>query len=141
MASEIELMLLLMVRYGWLRCNLHRLEVGLGTARDLACESLDWTKFCRGDTDCSLTWLWSRLEAASNLGSHPIFMILGEVVIEVSLCGERLVTVFAGTMVGFLACVQTEMRLEVSFLVECLLTVLERTDKVALAFMFFQMHF
>jgi len=44
-------------------------------------------------------------------------------------------------MVGLLAGVQSEMRLQVSFLIECLLAILKWTDKITRSIVLLQVHF
>ena len=65
-----------------------------------------------------------------------LLMSLEEVIVKVTLSCECLRATFELTKVGFFASVQPKMSLKITFFIEGLLAVLERTNKVACAIMF-----
>ena len=62
------------------------------------------------------------------------------VIIQTPLRGKAGVAVFSVAQVWALPSVQTKVRLQVSLFVKGLATIFDRTDVVALAFVFVQMH-
>ena len=62
------------------------------------------------------------------------------VIVQVALSGERALTALGSAVIGLFTSVQSQMRLEVTFLVESLAAVLKWTDEVTLALVLFEMH-
>ena len=65
---------------------------------------------------------------------------LVKVIIQVALRCEGALTALGGAVIGLFTSVQSQMRLEVTFLVESLAAVLKWTDEVTLALVLFEMH-
>ena len=68
-------------------------------------------------------------------------MRLQEVVVKMTLCRKRLITILRRAVVRLFASMQSQMRLQVSFLIEGFLTVLKWTDEVPRPVMLLQVHF
>ena len=62
-------------------------------------------------------------------------------VVQVTLGGEIGLASFLFTLVGSLPCVKAHVCLQVALLVECFLTIVDRTDKITVTLVLFQMYF